>query len=449
MKRLKTWVIGAAVLALGLILATQGDVVLAGLRTGGGWTNFPGKVQLGDNIGRDTVDVSGFLEVDSTAGFAELTISGGLLTADSVLVNNLVKMGGSSVIRADSVYFNEGVLFAKGQTVFCDSFLIFKNGRIDLDSMRVDTVDIITHATVAALTASGTVTANGDLTIDGGILTADSANIDSVDIGSHITAALLTTSGLATLTGATIDGAILTADSANVDSIDVASHATVAALTASGVLTANDAVTIDGGLLTADSINVDSIDVATHATIGAITATSLTATSVGADSIAVDIFTASAGKGAGAAISMDGIVLTADTILSDSIGVAKIDVKTLFHIGGVPAVFPIEVALDDDSLGDPGPHLAMTMPRQVAVRYAVLDLSEAVGAQNCTLWVKSTTDSAALIVLVGTDDTVMTCDVTVNAGTALDITSAIVTGSDDGAAAGTDAPDLVIWCENK
>ena len=130
-------------------------------------TNIGSSVQLGDNIGQDTVDVSAHLEVDSTAVFS-----------------SAVTMSGTVTLTA--------------------------GGSIALDSLNADSIDVATHLTTAALTADGATILSGTVTMTaGGTVALDSLNTDSIDVVSELTTAALSADGAVTLSGGLVMAPVL------------------------------------------------------------------------------------------------------------------------------------------------------------------------------------------------------------------------------------------------
>lgn len=494
MKRIHWLIVAAALVVTGAVLFAPGGV-FAGTKVG--VPQFPSGIAVGDNYAEDTLWVMGHIKIDSSGSYATMTLNGTTTISDSLYVpatagafwgkgskiyadsslifsfsgtKGRLKVLGAvlgvdsmrvvkkfvaedgAVATLDTVAITDGQYWPKGTPIFGDSVIFFKKTRIDADSMAIGLKLLCRDNSTALLDSvrvdDGTSFAANSKIWGTNTLVFKSMRpvMDSVTVGSKIRASQ----------DATIYGAnTLVLNGARI-SVDSASLGTKIRLGANANIYGNTKTTFGGAALWLDTMHVQ--QKAVFPKSAQIVADSLLIFTGGRaqfDTIAVNNILAKGGKGPGDAVNMADIRLTADTIFADTIGVGKVNVKTTLNCSGtflvnsLPSVFPINVAFDDDSIADEGPHLSMVCPKALAVRYVIVDLSEAIATEACTLVVSSPTDSAKFKLHVGTDDTTMTCEMDVAAGAVLSVTSRPATGSKDGAALGADAPDCVLWVENK
>lgn len=154
----------------------------AGVRSegvsGSGWTLFPGNMQIGDNSGNDTVDVSGVLEVDST-----LTVGGAMTITGAATVSGAATLSGNVMTAGAGFTDGAGVIYKNSVsrigTLIKTEFFIDLTG----DSSSTTDLDIIGAGTKVAHFGQITAALNGTI-LYGQVtcLETPATGVDDIDI---------------------------------------------------------------------------------------------------------------------------------------------------------------------------------------------------------------------------------------------------------------------------
>lgn len=127
----------------------------------------------------------------------------------------------------------------------------------------------------------------------------------------------------------------------------------------------------------------------------------------------------------------------------------SVDAQTNLLVNSAAAVWPLGFeALNDSISGAETQYVSPLFARAGRVSFVSLNLDEAVETANCTLWVKSTTDSTALVIVADTaNDSLMACATDFAASDSIRAITAPVTNAKSGAATQALASDVTLWVE--